>query len=127
MQNITGFFNSQASEFQLVAVNPRTLEAIAYPRRSTWQLEQRLDEMRAAGMFFAALALFNQTPEFSYSWPRWLESRHGAGCELIKVRRASREYPDLIDVYLKVYPGPEVYPIEVNTVTGRCRVLGLRI
>ena len=126
MLNLTPFFNSPASEFELVAINPRTLEAVAYPRRSTGQLEQRLDKMRAAGLFFAALALFNQTAEFSYSWPLWLESRHGVGCELEKVRRASREYHGLIDVYMKVHPGPEVYSIEVDAVTGRCRVLGLR-
>lgn len=115
------------SEFQLVAINPRTHHALVYPRRSTDRLRSDIREMRATGLFFVALAIFDQTVEYSYSFPRWLESRHAIGYELEKDRRASRNYRGLVDVYMRVSPGPRAHQIEVNTTTGKVKVLGLEL
>lgn len=122
---LKSFFNSRAAEYQLVTVDLSEMTATTHPRRATSRLERDISSARENGLLVVAMALFNQTFDFSYSWPRWLESRHGFGFELEKTRRASREYHGLIDVFLRPHPGARVYPVEIDYTTGRVKITGV--
>lgn len=77
-------FNS-TGEGQLAAKNGQTVTV--YPRLSTPNLRNQVNDAKRRGLTILAVALYNCSYEYVYNWRATLQHRSWLGCKLEMARR----------------------------------------
>ena len=95
------------AEFQIGTTDASGAIVDVWPSRPNAELcKASLRRMVPAGMFVAAIALYNHRDIDLYEQKRWLEGRWALGYNLVLKKRPSRQYRGLWDALLIPCQGP---------------------